>query len=148
MYWINKNTKAIKVNKTGYFNTEIVENSREKFSIHDPITILDSNCIEYGSSLDGRYEYARKVLQSNSKLPVCIMPGQGIFMFPTKSTKKKDCVWIAYYHVERFEQRNSMTYIYFKDNTGMYVNISSNQFDLQMKRTSQVIAAVLKIIFD
>lgn len=147
MYRINKDTKAIKTNESGYFSAKIMENNKIIFSVHHPMGILDFNCLKHGASLDGRNESVKEFLQSNSKLPVPVVPMKGIFMFPTTSAKNDDCVWISYYQVKRFEKRNEMTYIYFRDKTGMYVNISCNQFDLQMKKTGQVIAELLRVIF-
>lgn len=147
MYIINCETKVITFKQNEYYNTLIIDGSKKKYSVHHPMKIFEYNCSEYGGSLSGGIEIVQKILKSKTKLPIPIMPLMGIFMFPTTSDRKANCAWLAYYQIKKYEERDKMTYVYFKDNTGMYFNISYKQFDSQFKRTSQVIAAYLKFNF-
>ena len=140
MYEINKKTMAIISKNTGYYRTKIIEEDKIKHSPHSPLQLLDHNCIINGASLEGRIKTVKKILRSKTKLPIPIQPKKGIYMFPTISMKNINCVWISYFHVKEHGKRDKKTYIQFNNNMNYFVSTSANQFDLQMKRTSQVIA--------
>lgn len=148
VYIISPKTKAIMTKESAYYRAHILEENKENYSVHTPEQIIDYNCLLYGSTLKGRRGAVKDVLKSASKLPVPIIPDKGVFMIPTASTKNKDCVWVAYHHIDDYEQRNDRTFIAFHDGTGIYINTSVNTFDSQYKRTSQVIVHVNRgIIF-
>ncbi|PAV31327.1 competence protein [Virgibacillus profundi] len=139
VYIITQRTKAIMFDASAYYRSRILEVGEEKFSRHNPEQIIDNSCLVYGASLDGRKSPVKEILNSVSKLPVPVNVDKGIYMIPTASTKNKDCVWVSYQHILTYEQRGDQTYIAFRDGTGIYVNISEKAFDIQYKRTSQVI---------
>lgn len=139
VFIITKATKAIIAKDSAYFRSLILEGAHEQHSLHRPEQILDNSCLIYGSSLDGRRTAAKNTLKIRSKIPVSVIPEKGVYMLPTSSTKNKDCVWFSYYHIDSYEQRDSKTYVAFTDGSGLYVNTSTSSFDLQYKRTSQVI---------
>jgi len=139
VYIINPNTKAIVGKESDYYHSWILERNRERLSIHKPEKIIEHNCLIYGFSMSLRRKSAMEILQSSSKLPIPISPEYGYYMFPTASPRKKDCVWIAFHHIQFYEERDNKTYIRFTDGTDLYVNISINAFDQQYKRMCQVI---------
>jgi competence protein ComK len=141
IYEITRRTKAIITRDTAYSRARILEGYKELDVKHRPEEILDNTCIKYGASLDGRRKSAKSLLRIFAKVPVPVIPQMGVYMIPTASAKSGDCVWISYYHIEFYEQRDDKTYIYFTDGTGLYVHVSESVFDLQYKRTSQLIAA-------
>lgn len=143
VYIISLKTKAIIPKESAYYRSLIIiEGGKEIHSIHSPEQIIDNSCLLYGSTLKGRKDAVKDVLKSASKLPVPVNPALGIFMMPTASTKNKDCVWLAYHHIDDYEQRDDKTYIAFYDGTGIYINTSVSTFDSQYKRTSQIIVHV------
>ncbi|WP_339226553.1 competence protein ComK [Oceanobacillus sp. FSL K6-2867] len=149
LYIISSDTKAIMRHTSSYFRAKVLEGNEDKDSIHTPEQIIDNSCLLYGSNLKGRKEAVQKILCTTSKLPVPVSPTRGVFMFPTSSTKNKDCVWVAFHQIKFYEQRADMTYIEFLDGTGIYVNASENTIDTQYKRTSQVIVHYnRRILFD
>lgn len=139
VYIISPKTKAIIAKDSAYYRSHILEENRERFTIHKPEQIIDHSCLVYGSTLEGRRKAVKDVLKSASKLPISVIPENGVFMIPTASIKSKGCVWVAYHHIDDYEQRDDKTYIAFRDQTGIYINTSENTFDSQYKRTSQVI---------
>lgn len=147
VYIITQQTKAILTKESAYYRSQILEVQRERNSIFRPEQIIDHTCLLYGSTLAGRRAAVKGILKINSKVPVPVIPGKGVYLLPTSSTKNKDCVWLSYYHIDNYEQRDDKTYIAFSDGTGLYVNISESTFDLQYKRTSQVIAKQNRSVF-
>lgn len=140
IYEITHNTKAIITKETAYTRARILDKGRVRDVHYKPEEILEHNCLRHGVSLDGRRDSVRKILQIYNKLPVPVIPQLGVYLLPTASIKSKDCVWISYYHNDYFEQRDEKTYISFTDGTGLYVNTSATKFDMQRKRTSELIA--------
>lgn len=140
MYIITEQTIAVIVDKSGYFNTRIIQGSKQYYSTKTAMKILKYNCRQNGTTFDRRLSFSKDVLVINSKLPVSICPKRRIYMFPTSSSKKDRCIWFCYYHVKRFVKYDSGTRVYLSNNTDIIVDISYHQFDLQMKRTSQIIA--------
>lgn len=139
VFIITQATKAIITKDSSYYRSLILEGSSERHSLHKPEQILDNSCLLYGSTFAGRRTAAKKILNVTSKAPVPVAPDSGLYMLPTSSTKNKDCVWFSYHHIDFYEQRDDKTYVAFTDGGGLYVNTSVSSFDLQYKRTSQVI---------
>jgi len=140
MYTITKHTKAIITKDSSYYRTKILVGYKDRYTILKPEEILRSSCLVYGVSMVGRIEAAKDVLNINSKVPFAVCRDKAIYMIPTVSAKNKDCVWISYFHIDFYEQRDDKTYIGFTDGTGLFVNVSESQFDMQYKRTGQLIA--------
>lgn len=139
IYTINHQTNAIMNKESKYFRSLILEGKQKRHAIHKLKEIIDYNCIHYGATSEGRKTVVKNILGSSSKLPIPISPEKGLYMIPTVSLKNKDCVLIAYHQVKFYEQRDDKTYIAFKDGTGLYVNVSESAFNMQYKRTGQVI---------
>jgi len=140
MYTITKHTKAIITKDSSYYRTKILVGHKDRYATLKPEEILRNNCLAYGVSMEGRIEAAKNVLNINSKVPFAVCPDKAIYMIPTVSAKNKDCAWISYFHIAFYEQRDDKTYIGFTDGTGLFVNVSESQFDMQYKRTGQLIA--------
>ncbi|GAA0436520.1 hypothetical protein GCM10008983_11540 [Lentibacillus halophilus] len=147
IYLISQQTKAIVTKDSAYYRSLILETSKEKHSAYRPEQIIDHACVLNGSTLEGRRKSVRKLLNVSSKVPVPVIPDQGVYMLPTASSKKKDNVWLSFYQIDSFEQRDDRTYVMFHDGSGLFVNTSVKAFDLQFKRTSQIIAKMNRSIF-
>src|SRR5699024_2058071 len=137
---------AIITRDTTYSRARILDRNKVRDVHYKPEEILRHNCLKHGVSLNGRRDSVKKILKIQSKVPVPVIPYSGVYLMPTASIKRKDCVWVSYYHVDFFEQRDEKTYIRFIDGTGLYVNTSAAKFDMQRKRTSELIAYDLRTI--
>jgi|SRR5690625_2338794 len=124
----------------GPYRTKIIEKNSTQYCRYSPLEIINHNCTVFGSSLAGRAETVTQILNSRTRLPIPIYLKCGIFMFPTTSMRNHDCMWISYYQVLGYRKHCNRTLIFLKGNTNIFVNISLQQFDTQIKRTSQVIA--------
>ncbi|MEC5424511.1 competence protein ComK [Virgibacillus sp. C22-A2] len=142
VYIISPLTKAILTTESTYYRSLILEKNTKKKSIYTAEQIIDHNCLLDVSSIEGRRTVVKSILNASSKLPIPVSVEQGLYMLPTASTKNKDRVWLAYEHIEAYEQDGENTYITFRDGSGIYVNISQRAIDMQYKRASQVIVAL------
>lgn len=139
-YIINRKTQAILHMDSPYYRTKIYEENRVIYSKHHPLQIIDYSTTLNGSSVQGRSKTVKRILKSKSKLPIPVIPNLGMFLFPTTSVRNRDCVCLSYYHVKEFKQHGNKLAVILKDDKVLLLDISYNQFDLQIKRTSQVIA--------
>lgn len=139
-YIINEKTQALTFIESNYYRTKIYEEDDIIYKKETPLMILENSCLHYGSSLDGRKQAAKRILNMNSKLPVSIKPHGGLFFLPTTSHRNKECVWFSYSHVDDYWEYEDKLAVILNNKQVIFVDISYNQFDLQMKRTSQIIA--------
>lgn len=140
-YKITAKTQAIMNAHDSYYKAKIIEGKNDiTYSPFSPVKLIDFNCTDNGASLEGRAETVKKILGIKSKLPIPIFHQAGIYMFPTTSVKNRDCIWLSYYHIKKYVQHGKQAMVYLTDNSSMFIKTSLNQLDLQIKRTSQVIA--------
>lgn len=139
-YIINEKTQVIKNVQSENFRTKIYEENRIYYSRYSQQSIINDSCVHNGSSLRGRWKLVRKILRTNSKLPIPLTPQKGIYLVPTTSIRNEACIWFSYYHIDYYVERDNQLAIFLKDGTVYLINISYNQFDLQYKKTSQIIA--------
>lgn len=144
MYVINPNTIALQRANLGYFRTKIIELNASKTSQFSISEILKHSCNVYGSSYVGRRDFSSYVLQSNYKLPIPIYPEGGVYLLPTSSQQNPNCIWLSYYHIENYRSEGKLTALQLSNQQQMYIDVTYKQFDNQMKRTSQVIAQLIK----
>lgn len=79
------------------------------FVVHDeevflvampPMKLIDKTLMSYGSSFKGAIKSSQLLLGENRKMyPIKIDSSLDIWIFPTKSYKKENCVWFALNHV-------------------------------------------------
>ncbi|HLR61502.1 MAG TPA: competence protein ComK [Lentibacillus sp.] len=147
VYIITEHTKAILTKDSAYYRSRILEVSQELNSALRPEQIIDNTCILYGSTLQGRRDSAKDLLKVKSKVPVPVIPEKGVFMLPTCASKNKNNVWVSFYHIKSFERQGNGTYVSFYDGTGLFINTSESTFDMQFKRTGQIIARLNRSFF-
>lgn len=117
-----------------------MEGHKKYYSTCSPSKIFAYNCLQHDTTLVNRLSFSKSVLKVKSKLPLSICPKKCIYFFPTTSAKKATCIWFSYYHIKDFVECGSGTRVYFWNDTEQSVDVSHYQFNLQMMRTSQLIA--------
>jgi|SRR5690625_1140082 len=145
IYRIRQSTKAI-ISKTGSKTTKtyIYEDINKVPSPYSLQEILNKNCLEHGSSLEGRLNYAEHILRTSVKLPIIIHPGKRIFMIPTRSLSSAKSGVISYYQIQDYVATNKGTNILFHDGTRLEIDVSETSFNMQYKKTSQLIASLFR----
>lgn len=139
-YIITNRTQAISVMKSNYYRTKVYEMNNILYSTASPLSIIKQNCKLYSTELPVWNELVQRILGRNSKLPIPINPATGLFFVPTSSHRNEHCIWINYYKVAHYMERNNELLIVLHDGQTIPSPISYNQFKLQMKRMSVVIA--------
>ncbi|SHF76749.1 competence protein ComK [Ornithinibacillus halophilus] len=144
---ITEKTKAILTVNDTYYRSIILEGGEETYYKQKPEKLIDHSCIINGASLDGRRKFIKMIFNIKHKIPIPVDPQQGVFLFPTCSTKKEECTWISYFHMREYKQMGTKTYITFHDDTGILVNNSINSIEMQDMRTSKIVARMSRNLY-
>ncbi|PLT27712.1 competence protein ComK [Peribacillus deserti] len=119
--------------------SQIIEIDGEVTSPFKPMDIIKKSCEYFGSSYEGRKDGTRQLIGITHKLPITIDPTSNIFVFPTNSPGREDCIWICHEHVD-FYQRTDMgeTIVTFRNKKQISIPISFSSFESQMFRTAML----------
>lgn len=98
--------------------------------------IIDESCQYYGSSYQGRYVGAKKLLNMDYKLPIIMDEVKETIVFPTSSPKASKCCWVCLNNIDIFEKDNYSTVIKFINGLFYEINISYNSFENQIYRAT------------
>ena len=148
VYIISRQTKAIIFSNSTYYRSIILEGTKRKESIQYPEKILDHSCLMYGSTLEGRKKAAQNILKTNVKLPIAVIPDLGVYMIPTSSHKNNDRAYLSYFHIKDYKRVKNKTLVIFQDETEYLAETSINSFDMQYKKTSQLIVHFHRDVID
>ncbi len=132
-YEINEQTMAII--PISYNQSLIKETENEYIIDKCAYKIMEDSCSYYGSSYTGRLNAAKKMLDSNYKVPILVEDSEFIVFFPTKSSLLDDCCWINYNFIKNYSKKGKLTTITFKNNQQIDVDISKLSLENQISRS-------------
>lgn len=122
----------------GNLHSYIITESEEYLVNLTPIKIIQHACRFFASSLEGRLEGTRVVSNMTHKAPIVIDPASGIYFFPTRSPRNKDCAWISHSHIKTVKKdENNKSIIEFNNGKRIHMNISYGSMRNQVLRTAQ-----------
>lgn len=94
-----------------------------------PLKLIDKTLISYGSSFKGALESSRKLLGENRKMyPLKIDASLDIWIFPSKSYRKENCVWFVLNQIENTKPLGTKE-------TKVFFNYG-HEFDIKMRESS------------
>ena len=132
-YEINEQTMAII--PISYNQSLIKEIDNEYIIDKSAYKIMEDSCNYYGSSYIGRLNAAKKMLDSDYKVPILVEDSEYIVFFPTKSSLLDDCCWINYNFIKKYNKNGNLTTITFKNNQQIDVDISKLSLENQISRS-------------
>ncbi|MEQ6376321.1 competence protein ComK [Bacillaceae bacterium S4-13-56] len=136
-YVINRNTQALLPGMHMDYDTKVIETNQILYVNKRIIEIVKNDCLEGGSTYDGRRIAVTKKMGFGRKQPIPIYPHLGIIAFPTKSPDTYDCVWIFPQHVKRIiTTPTGESEIFFKDGQSIVVNESRFVLEKQIQRSA------------
>ena len=91
-YEINEGTLAIIAEENA--SSKILEDNREYVINSTPYEIMDYSCKYFGSSLEGRKEGTKAILDIEYKVPIIVENSNNLIFFPTSSPESNNCSWI------------------------------------------------------
>ncbi|MGG3468991.1 competence protein ComK [Neobacillus pocheonensis] len=97
-YLINEKTVLLYgvTYENGELFTFVIEGDDSFFVAMSPAALINTSLICYGSNLKGALESSQLLLgKKRKKYPIKIDASMDIWLFPTKSYKKENCIWFA-----------------------------------------------------
>ncbi|MEQ2525141.1 competence protein ComK [Bacillaceae bacterium CLA-AA-H227] len=101
--------------------TQIVETGRTIFINKSPIEVLECSLRATGFTLDGAIESSKWILKMEKMVPIVANPFQEVVLFPTRSLKHEDNIWLNPYHIRRTSNINGKTLIIFSNHSSLYI---------------------------
>lgn len=141
-YFINEDTLAlvpINKNKTKVYDINGIYTIKKT-----PFEIVDESCQYYGSSYQGRYIGAKKLLEMDYKLPIIIDEVKEVIMFPTSSPKIENCHWICVNNIENYEKNRKNSIIKFTNKMTCEIVISLKSLENQIMRATMLLMKLKK----
>lgn len=97
--------------------------------------IIDNSCKYFGSTLVEKIKATQRVVNIRSKVPIIIENSRNIIFFPLKSCREKSNIWISFNNLVRYEKKDDVTYLYFKENKVQKLDFSYYIIDNQVTRS-------------
>ncbi|MCR2821034.1 competence protein ComK [Lederbergia panacisoli] len=139
-YEINPYTVMIKPYiKDDEVYSEIFELDDHFIVRQKPLDIVKKGCKYFGSSFEGRRAGTKSLIMVTHKPPIIIDPNTSIYLIPTTSPTRPDCIWISHDHItsiHRGENNNSI--ISFQNNQSFEIPISLSSLSNQLSRAAQL----------
>lgn len=136
-YEISKGTLAVVPNeKVG----SLVYEDNDRYLVNQtPFEVMESSCLYFGSSYEGRKEGAKNILGAEYKVPILIDDTDNIILFPTTSPLSQDCAWISLRHVQKYERIDANnTKIVFDNGKEIIVPTSFRSIENQISRAARL----------
>ena len=125
--------------------TKILEIDDEIVARKKCLKIIDNSCRFFGSSLEGRQEGTKSLLDVAVKAPIIVEESKNIIFFPTASPREAKCMWVSFNNLLKYtklDKRNSK--LYFEGGKEIIISVSYNIIDNQVTRCIKL----EKVLFD
>ncbi|NHC43419.1 hypothetical protein G6549_26490 [Bacillus sp. MM2020_1] len=101
-YLINEETSLLmgEYYTNGELFTRVVEGMNLFLVALSPVQLIDKSLLRYGSSFNGALSSSKEVLGEIKMHPIKISSTMDIWLFPSKSFKKPNCIWFVLNHVQ------------------------------------------------
>ena len=136
-YEVSKGTLAVVPNEK---NGSLVYEDNERYLVDQtPYEVMESSCLYFGSSYEGRKEGAKSILGAEYKVPILVDDSDHIILFPTTSPLSQDCVWVSLSHVQKYIKIDSNnTKIIFDNGKEIIVPVSFRSVENQISRATRL----------
>lgn len=117
--------------------SKIFELEDQLVSPFKPFEIVKKSCEYFGSSFEGRREGTRRLTHITHKAPIAIDPTNSIYLFPTTSPNRSQCIWLSHKHIVTYKRLDSgSTLVTFRNKQMHTIPISHASFGNQLQRTT------------
>lgn len=141
-YFINEDTMLLE--QVSDTKTKIYDVTGIYFIKKCVFDVVEESCQYYGSSYNGRYIGAKKLLQMDYKLPIIIDEVKEVILFPTCSPRQNKCMWICVNNIENYLQNNRKSTIKFTNGFVFETAISYNTLENQIMRATMLMMKLKK----
>lgn len=126
--------------KNGEYFTKVIEGEDMFLVAMTPKLFIDRSLIKYGSDYKGALNSSKKLLGKNhKKYPIKINASLDIFLFPTASITREDCVWFALNHVIGTKAKGrKYTIVYLSYGHSITIEMKESSFRNKIKDTQDL----------
>jgi competence protein ComK len=110
-----------------------------------PLQIINRTLVKLGSSFEGA-RYSSKALLGDIRMhPIKINTGQEIWLFPSKSFEKPNCVWFSLIHVKGTKKTGiKKTMILLSNNHTYEINMKEAFFNQKRQKAEELREIITK----
>ncbi|WP_102344787.1 competence protein ComK [Bacillus sp. Marseille-P3661] len=146
-YDVSKKTMALLSVAHMDFSTIVIEENRILFVRQTTTQIIKAACMNGGAEYDGRRKSMSYLIGCKQKVPMAIIPHEGIYAFPTISPTCYECNWIFFHHVKYIttytpKDSAAKSMIVFKNGQEITLSESTYVLEKQMQRTAMCIISL------
>lgn len=138
-YEVSVDTLAIIPQSKGL--TQVVEKNGDFYTDLKPTTILDTSCKYFGSSLAGRQEGTKKMIEVSHKAPVIVEESTDLIFFPTHSPINPLCCWINIKDLVHYRKSGdpSKTIVVFSNGISLEFDVRYASLNNQILRAARLV---------
>ena len=132
-YEINVDTLALI--PIGKGKTRVYESASSFIVKKSSLNIIESSCLFFGSSYEGRKDGTKALIGIDMKVPIVVEDSRNIIFFPTSSCIRESSIWISYQNLLRYNKFNDIsTDLYFQSNVHIRIGCKYSLVDNQIIR--------------
>jgi competence protein ComK len=136
-YFINENTILLTgiYSHHGHLQTLVIETDQTFRVNRTSEQILTSSLKKMGTSLSESLDIAKANLGNVKMYPIRFNPHLGLYLFPSKSPKRPDCVWISLIHVKGAKNfGKNKTKVYLSHDHSIIIDCTLSTFTNKLQR--------------
>lgn len=140
-YLINKETVYIfgEFDKDGQLCSRVIHGYTAYSVKLSSQRLIDESLKKFGSSLRGSLDGSKEILGNKNMRPIVINAYLGIYLFPSKSPSKPDCVWFSLIHVLNTESiSRNKTKVYLSYGHTIMIDMKESTFNRKLNRTLEL----------
>lgn len=105
-----------------------------------PNSIICRNCLNYGSSIQGRRNFTEVETGYTYKAPILVKEDKNLIFFPTISPRKKNCGWLNLNNIDstNYDVQKKVTKVKFNSGLELEFDISLNIINNQILRATRL----------
>lgn len=128
----------------GNLCTRIIEGEETFVLKESPVEQIEKTLLSYGSDFNGALNSSKHILGPIKMYPIKINENKGIWLFPTKSFKKKDCVWFNLIHILNTKPHGAKTEVFMSYGHTFMINMKESAFNNKRQKAQQLRESILK----
>jgi competence protein ComK len=144
---INEKTVLLigEYDKYGNLCTRVVEGENTFVINESPVKKIDKTLLNYGSSFKGALESSKFILGPIKMPPIKINENKGIWLFPTRSFRRKNCIWFNLKHIIKTKPLGvNKTLVIMNYGHTFIINMKESAFNHRRQKAQQLRESILK----
>lgn len=137
-YEVKVDTLAIIFHEKGV--TQVIEKDGDFFTDIRPTIIIDNSCKYFGSSLSGRQEGTKKMIDVSHKAPIIVEESSNLIFFPTHSPIHPNCSWISIKNLVHYRKSSNdrKTIVVFSNGISLEFDVRYGSLNNQILRAARL----------